>query len=110
MIVSRFRGETINGVWCGELMYCPLTHTTQNYNYSAVANLYSLQNTSAPTKPFFQPAVFISRSLATASYGRNSSVFHDQFLSLQPLGQNSTELTARLAAISHRPPSLLFKG
>jgi hypothetical protein len=44
-----------------------------------------------PPKPFFQPAVFISCSLATASNSGDSSASCTQVLSSQPPMQNSNE-------------------
>jgi hypothetical protein len=43
---------TIDGVWIGERIYWPLTHTTWKYNYSATINLHNSQITTAPSKPF----------------------------------------------------------
>jgi hypothetical protein len=49
-----FRSVTIDGVWIGELdllthLYTPLETTS---NYSAIANLFTLQITTATAKPF----------------------------------------------------------
>jgi hypothetical protein len=47
---------TIVGVWIGFIasLYTRLVTTS---NYSPNANLHNLQNTTAPAKPFFRPAV-----------------------------------------------------
>jgi hypothetical protein len=76
-------------------------------NYSAIAYLHTLQITPATAKPFPACCVFISRSLATASNSGDSSASRAQVLSSRA-ELNSQVTTARLAAISHQPPSLLF--
>jgi hypothetical protein len=68
-------------------LYTPLRTTS---NYSAIANLHTLQFTTAPVKSFKACCVFISRSVATDSNGWNSSASHAQVLSSQPPMQNST--------------------
>jgi hypothetical protein len=57
-------------------------------SYSATANLHKSPQHSLS---LFQPAVFTSRSLATASHSGDSS--RAQFLSSQPLVKNSTDST-----------------
>jgi hypothetical protein len=53
ILLSRSMGcVTIDGVWICERIYWPLIHTTQNYNYSAVADLHTLHITTALAKPF----------------------------------------------------------
>jgi hypothetical protein len=52
---------TIDGVWSGHSIYWPLGTTS---NYSAIANVHTLQNTTAPAKPF---SSLLSVSLANHS-------------------------------------------
>jgi hypothetical protein len=68
-------------------------------NYSAIANLYTFQIITAPTKPFPACCVFMSRSLATASNNGNSSASRAQVLSSQPPVRNSC-LTSLLLTYS----------
>jgi hypothetical protein len=107
--------------------YWPLTHTPlgTRSNYSAIANLHTLQITTAPTNPFPACCALTSRSVVTVSNSGHSSASRTQvMLSQQPV-QNSCQLLAslanlnwlvissqlyRLAAISHQAPSLLFTG
>jgi hypothetical protein len=52
MALSRFR-VTIDGVWIGEWIYYDLyTPLGTASNYSAIANLHTLEITVAPAKPF----------------------------------------------------------
>jgi hypothetical protein len=90
-------------------LYTPVGITS---NYSAIANLHTLQITIAPAKSFYSLSVFISSSLATASNSGDTSASRAQILSSQPPTQSSTLnwLAPRLAAISHQPPTLLFTG
>jgi hypothetical protein len=84
-------------------------------NYSAIANLHTLQNITAVAKHFSGSCVFFSRSLATASNSRDSSASRSRVLSSEAPMQNSTHnwqlstnwLGPRLAAISHKLPSHL---
>jgi hypothetical protein len=59
-------------------------------NYSATANLHTLQNTVANTKSSPTCSVFNSRSLATASNNGDSSASRSQILLSQRLLQSST--------------------
>jgi hypothetical protein len=77
-----------------EWLYWPFIHTTQNYNYSATANLHTLQITTAPAQPFPACCVFNSHSLATASNSGDSSTSCGQVLSSQPSLKNSSGLIA----------------
>jgi hypothetical protein len=106
-------------------LYTPLGTTS---NYSATADLHTLQITTAPAKPFPACYVLTSRFLATTSNSGDSSASHAQVLLSQPPVQNSCQLskrhpsfqsstelptlnqlsTVRLVAISHQTPSLLF--
>jgi hypothetical protein len=82
LILSLIR-VTIDGVWIGDSIYWPLFHTTRKYKqYSATADLHTLQTTAANTKSSPAYSVFISRSLATApnrffSYPRSVPSFTD---------------------------------
>jgi hypothetical protein len=67
-------------------IYTPLGTTS---NYSTVANLHTLQITTAPAKSFSIRYVIISRSLATAFNNGDSSASRAQVLSSQPPVQNS---------------------
>jgi hypothetical protein len=66
-------------------------------NYSAIANSHTLQFSTAHTK-FFQ-FVFTSRFLVTDP---NSVLCLSSYRQV-----NVSQLTSRLAAISHQPPTLL---
>jgi hypothetical protein len=66
-------------------LYTPLGTVS---NYSAVANLHTLQITTAPAKLFSSLQIFISCYLATASVTGDSSTSHAQVLSSQPPVQN----------------------
>jgi hypothetical protein len=57
--------------------FIPLGTTS---NYSAIANLHTLQIATAPAKLFPTCCVFISRSLTTASNSGNSSASRSQDL------------------------------
>jgi hypothetical protein len=78
----------VNGV--ADHLYIQLRTTS---SYSATAHLYNSQITTAPAKPFFQPAIFTNHSLAMASNSGDSSASSAQVFSSQPPMQNSTELT-----------------
>jgi hypothetical protein len=62
-------------------------------NYSAIADLHTLQITTASTKSSPSCSVFNSRSLATTSKSGDSSASLSQVLLLQSSAQNSTELS-----------------
>jgi hypothetical protein len=84
-ILPRFMGMIVDGVWIGKWIYLPLIHTIRNYNnYSAIANLYTLQMTTAPAKPFRVYCFFNSRSLATISNSGYPAAFRAQVLFSQP--------------------------
>jgi hypothetical protein len=70
--------------------------TTSSY-YSATADLYTSQFTTAPAKPFPACCVLISRSLATASNGGDSSPFRAQVLLSQPPVQTSLSIHCQLS-------------
>jgi hypothetical protein len=63
---------TIDGFWIGfiDLLYTRLGNTS---NYSATANLYNSQITTAPANPFSARSVFTSSCLVTASNNGYSS-------------------------------------
>jgi hypothetical protein len=96
-ILPRFKGVWL---WAGFILvngfidhlyeYTPLGTTN---NYSSIANVHSLQITTAPAKPFYSLLYFISRSLSTASNSGDSSTSRAEVLSSQPPIQNSTGLT-----------------
>jgi hypothetical protein len=47
------RDVTIDGVWIGEWIYRPLTHTTRIYKQlNVIGNLHNSQITTAHAKPF----------------------------------------------------------
>jgi hypothetical protein len=72
---------TIDGVWIGELIYWPLTHTARNYKQlKCHTNLHNSQVTTAPAKLFPACRVFTSPSLATASKSGDSSASRAQVL------------------------------
>jgi hypothetical protein len=87
-ILSRNLCVTIDGVWIGEWNYWPLVLSTSEY--SAIVNLYALQITTAPAKPFSTCRDFISRSLTTTSNSGDFSASRPQVLSSQPPVRNST--------------------
>jgi hypothetical protein len=73
---------------------------------SLISTLYK-QNTLS----LRQPTVFSSRSLATSDSGGSSAspVFTASPCRIQISGDNC-QITPRLPAISHQPPTLLFTG
>jgi hypothetical protein len=78
---------TINRVSIGESIYWPLGTTS---NYSATANLHSLEITTANTTSSPACSVFNSRFLATASNRRDSSDSHAQVRPVQRISPNWT--------------------
>jgi hypothetical protein len=76
--------------------------------------IFTIHMSPAPVLNLFPACCFFtSPSLATASNSTYSSASRVQILSSQPPVQNSTlnwQLTPRLAAISHKTPSLLLAG
>jgi hypothetical protein len=98
---------TIDGAWIDERIYWPLETTS---NYSSIANLHTLQITTAPAMPF-SSLLFLHQPFP--GNGFNSE---DSWASLVQVvftvsrAELNSQLTSRLAAISHQPPSLLFKG
>jgi hypothetical protein len=101
---------TIDGIWIGGWIYWPLIHTTRNYKHlNVIANLHTLQITTAPAKPFPAYCVFTSRSLATALTVDILQLHAFRFIFTASRAELNPQLTEhRLAAISHHPPSLLF--
>jgi hypothetical protein len=91
---------TIKKVCIGERNYWPLTPLGTIRNYSAIANLHILQNTTAPAKRFPACCFFTSRSLATASNSGDSSASFVQVLSSQPSAQNFCQLSTQLFSVS----------
>jgi hypothetical protein len=71
-----------------DTLYTPLGTTG---SYRAIANLHTLQFTTAPAKPFPACCVLTSRSLATASNRGHSSASRVQFLLSQPPVQKSCQ-------------------
>jgi hypothetical protein len=73
---------TKDGVWIGfvDHLHTPLGNTS---NYSAIANLHTLQITAAPLNLFLACCVFNSRSLATASNSADSSASRDHVVTVQ---------------------------
>jgi hypothetical protein len=92
-ILSRICGDSrpVFGLANGFIdhLYTQLGTTS---NYSATANLHTLQITTAIAKPFPACCIFTSRSLTTASNSGDSSASRSQVLSSQAPVQNSTEL------------------
>jgi hypothetical protein len=86
------KGVTIDGVWIGDSIYWPLTHSrlVSTSNYSTTANLHISQITTAPAKPFPICCVFISGSQVTASNNGDSSASRSQVLSSQTPVENWT--------------------
>jgi hypothetical protein len=74
-------------------VYTPLGTTS---NYSAIANLYTLQIITAPAKIFSSLLFFISRYLATDFNSGDSSASRAQVFLLEPHVQNSCQLSAEL--------------
>jgi hypothetical protein len=70
---------------CIDHLYTPLITTR---NYSATANLHTLQFTTAPAKPFPACCVLTIRSLATSSNSGGSSASRAEVLSSPTLLQN----------------------
>jgi hypothetical protein len=87
LMLSRFTGcDCRLGMgWILDL----LTRLGTTSNYSAIADLHTLQFTTIPAKPFPARCVFNSRSLAMASNSGDSSASRAQVLLWQPPMQNS---------------------
>jgi hypothetical protein len=106
LLLSRFSGVTIDGVWIGERIYWPLTLGTTS-NYSAIATLHTSQITTATAKPFPACCVFASRSLVTVFNSGVSSASRAQVLLPHSPVQNFVNYqltTLNYIAISSRPP------
>jgi hypothetical protein len=105
---------TVDGVCIGECIYWSLVRATRELQViTAPSLIFTIQKSPVHALSLFQPAVSSSRYLATASNNGDLSASRAQILSLQLPVQNSTpnwQLTLRLAATSHQPPSLLFAG
>jgi hypothetical protein len=98
-------GVTVDRVCIVEWVHL-YTRLRTTSSYSAVADLHTLQITTAPAKPFPACCVFNSHSLATASNSGDPSASHAHVLSSQPPVQNSTELidpTLMVITSWHRP-------
>jgi hypothetical protein len=66
---------TIDGIWIGEWIYWPLyTRLGTTSNYSAIADIHTLQITAAHAKPQ-SCIVFPSRCLVSALNNGDSSAF-----------------------------------
>jgi hypothetical protein len=65
-------------------------------NYSAIANLHTLQITTARAKTFPAYCALTTRSLATASNSGDSSASDTQVLLSQPPVQDSCQLSTRI--------------
>jgi hypothetical protein len=87
---------TKDGIWIGFIdhLYTPLGSTS---NYSAIANLHTLQITAA----FFQPAISNSRFIATASNNGDSSASRAHVVTIQPIYRNWTLVTHQPATSRH---------
>jgi hypothetical protein len=91
-----FRGDYRRDMdWWMDLLtsYAPFGATI---NYSATANLHTLQITTAPAKPFPACCVLTSGSLTTASNSGDSSASRPHVFLSQPPVQNSCQLSTQL--------------
>jgi hypothetical protein len=98
---------TMDGVWIGDWFIIHLQiETTSNYN--TVANLHTLQITTAHPKP--SQSDFTSRFPVTDLNNGDSSacVLTSLLFGEYPTTLIACCLTPRLAAISRQPPSFLF--
>jgi hypothetical protein len=77
-----------------------LTQLGTAINYNAIADLHTLQFTTAPAKSFPAFCFFKSRSLATATNGGDPSASRAQVLLSQPPMQNS--LKSQIPAANHQ--------
>jgi hypothetical protein len=87
--------------WVMDWILNLLTPLGTKGNYNAIANLNTLQITTAPTKPFPDSCVFSSRSLARASNTGHSSASRAQFLPSPTLIQNSLPVNPSTELDSH---------
>jgi hypothetical protein len=103
LMLSRFMGMIIDGVWIREWIYWPLIHTTRNnkqlQRYCWSTNFTDNHSTRLA---FLQPVVFSSRSLTTGSNNGDSPTSCAQVLSSEPLCQLNCQL--KYSAISSQSP------
>jgi hypothetical protein len=83
--LSRFMGVSIDGVWIGEWIY---EHESELQAITAPPLISIIDKSPQHPLSFFQPSVFASRFLATASNSGYSSASRVQVLSSQPPVQN----------------------
>jgi hypothetical protein len=105
IVLSWFKGVTIDRVWIGYWIYWPLEYTTWNYT------LQSLTQTSVLSLLQFPLAVSCQWLLQRRFF----SFLHSGPLVIATHAELFVNwqlnwLGPRLAAISHQPPSLLFTG
>jgi hypothetical protein len=79
-------------------------------NYSPIADIHTLQITTAPAKNFPACCVLTSRFLATACNSEVSSATRAQVLLSQPLLQSWTELNCQSSVELDCPNCLLYNS